>query len=252
MSGLSQRTSRATFWSAAGILARYAVQTVVTSVLARLLTPSDFGLLARLLVFVAVSSMLTDVGFGTALIQRPSVTANDETTVFLFSNCVGLLSAVILYSSAPSITHLPIKVEWWVSMETKIKSRKAKVQDEGSLEALSRCAEQKKFLLDNNRMLNSFLAALSQPRPSARLLATYGGYAWNGMRDFTLGESMLSEAVRVALRESAYRITLAKILITRGNFEAFNQQINALRAMHTGGRLNSSLHERPKSKEPHT
>ena len=82
MSGLSQRTSRATFWSAAGILARYAVQTVVTSVLARLLTPSDFGLLARLLVFVAVSSMLTDVGFGTALIQRPSVTANDETTVF--------------------------------------------------------------------------------------------------------------------------------------------------------------------------
>lgn len=103
MSGLSQRTSRATFWSAAEILARYGVQTVVTILLARLLTPSDFGLLAMLLVFVAVGSMLTDAGFGTALIQRPSVTANDETTVFLFSNCVGLLSAVILYFSAPSI-----------------------------------------------------------------------------------------------------------------------------------------------------
>lgn len=103
MPGLSQRTSRATFWSAAEILTRYGVQTIVTILLARLLTPADFGLLAMLLVFVALGSMLTDSGFGQALIQRSSITANDETTVFLFSNCVGLLSALILYFSAPAI-----------------------------------------------------------------------------------------------------------------------------------------------------
>ena len=100
-------------------------------------------------------------------------------------------------------------------METKIKSRKAKVQDEGSLEALSRCAEQKKCLLDNNRMLDTALATFSGLHSTARSLAICGGYACNETRVFTLGESIFADAVRIVSQGPADRITLAKMLIAQ-------------------------------------
>src|SRR5690348_13949811 len=98
-----QRTTRAALWSAIEIAARYGVQIVVMVVLARLLTPADFGLIAMLLVFTAVGSLLADSGFGTALIQRQNTTADDETTVFLFSVAISVLLAGVLWYSAPAI-----------------------------------------------------------------------------------------------------------------------------------------------------
>lgn len=94
MMPLAYRASRATWWSAMEIGARYGVQFVVTVVLARLLIPSDFGLLAMLLVFTALGSVLADAGFGTALIQRPAIQARDQTTVF----CINMAAAVALGS----------------------------------------------------------------------------------------------------------------------------------------------------------
>jgi len=103
MSIMHRRTAHAALWSGIEILARACSQIVVTLVLARLLTPNDFGLVAMLLVFTSLGGLLTDAGFGTALVQRPQVTADDETTVFWFGIVTGALVAVLLCLGADAI-----------------------------------------------------------------------------------------------------------------------------------------------------
>jgi O-antigen/teichoic acid export membrane protein len=103
MQSLTHRAAHATWWSALEIAARYGVQFGVMVVLARLLTPSDFGLIAMLLVFTSVAALLVDSGFGTALVQKQVTTDDDETTVFLFSTGASALVATALWFAAPAI-----------------------------------------------------------------------------------------------------------------------------------------------------
>lgn len=100
---LEKRAASAAWWSTLEILARYGVQFVVMVVLARLLAPGDFGLIAMLLIFTSIGILLVDSGFGSALIQRQTTTDDDETTVFIFTVSVGLVAAGILALCAPAI-----------------------------------------------------------------------------------------------------------------------------------------------------
>lgn len=100
---LEKRAASAAWWSTLEILARYGVQFLVMVVLARLLTPDDFGLIAMLLVFTSVGTLLVDSGFGAALVQRQHTTPDDETTVFIFTVGVGIVTAGILVLTAPAI-----------------------------------------------------------------------------------------------------------------------------------------------------
>jgi O-antigen/teichoic acid export membrane protein len=103
MPNLEARAASAAWWSTIEIFARYSVQLLVMVVLARLLTPEDFGLIAILLVFTSIGSLLVDSGFSSALVQRQHTTADDETTVFIFSTCIGMLAAAVLVLAAPTI-----------------------------------------------------------------------------------------------------------------------------------------------------
>lgn len=105
MSSIQKRAADAVWWSTIEISSRYGVQFVVMIVLARLLTPEDFGLIAMLLVFTSVGALLVDSGFGTALIQRQHSTIDDETTVFIFTTCVGIATACVLALAAPAIAN---------------------------------------------------------------------------------------------------------------------------------------------------
>lgn len=100
---LSQRAVSATWWSTLEIASRYSVQIIVTIVLARLLQPADFGLIAMLLVFTSIGAVLVDSGFGTALIQHQRPSADDETTVFIFAVVTSVVVAAVLWSAAPVI-----------------------------------------------------------------------------------------------------------------------------------------------------
>jgi len=100
---LMHRAAHATWWSALEITARYGVQFVVMVVLARLLTPSDFGLIAMLLVFTTVAALLVDAGFGTALVQKQDTSADDETTVFLSGLGLSIAVGGALWAAAPWI-----------------------------------------------------------------------------------------------------------------------------------------------------
>ncbi|PKG37969.1 lipopolysaccharide biosynthesis protein [Psychromonas sp. Urea-02u-13] len=72
--------------------------------LSRILSPSDFGLIAMLAIFLAVAQSLIDSGFSQALIQKSNkVTENDLSTVFYVNLVVSTLLYCLLYVAAPSI-----------------------------------------------------------------------------------------------------------------------------------------------------
>ena len=137
--------------------------------------------------------------------------------------------------------HLPLKAAWWDSMIAKLKARKPGVQDESSLAALTQCAHDGRCDLPKDRMVEAFLAALSHPKPSARLLATYGDYAWNVLGDHALGLSMSQDASAAAPNEPAYHITVARMLAAEGRYAEIAPQVKALRALDIGGRLNRDI-----------
>lgn len=137
--------------------------------------------------------------------------------------------------------HLPIKETWWSSMIAKLKAHDPGVQDESSLGALTQCAREGACKLSERRMVEAFGAALTHPQHSARLLATYGDYAWNVLGDRALGERVTAEAVKTAPDEPAYHITLTRMLAAQGRYQEANQQIRALETLNIGGRLGDSI-----------
>lgn len=87
----------ATFWSAGDIVLRQGVQFGATLILARLLTPTDFGVLAMVLVFTSIASVIADAGLSLALVQRQDTDHVDESSVFWFNLCVGTGLAACLF-----------------------------------------------------------------------------------------------------------------------------------------------------------
>jgi hypothetical protein len=144
--------------------------------------------------------------------------------------------------------HLPLKDSWWDSMIEKLRRHKPGVQDESSLSALTDCMHRGECRLPKDRMSAAFLAAISHPQPSPRLSAMYGDFAWNILGDRTLGESMLQSAVKSSPSETAYRITLIRMLAAQGEVDQARQELRQLQSLNIGGRLDdnlSNLHELP-------
>jgi hypothetical protein len=139
--------------------------------------------------------------------------------------------------------HLPLKDAWWESMIAKLKARKPGVQDESSLAALTQCDREGHCDLPKHQMVDAFQAALSHPDPSARLLATYGDYAWNVLHDHMLGERMIQQAVAGAPREPAYQITLIRMLIAQDRTTEAHAALKRLQALNIGGSLDHALAE---------
>ena len=98
---MKRRALIATLWSASDALSRQGLQFVTTLVLARLLTPTDFGVVAMLAVFVGIASILADGGFSVALIQRQDADHDDESTVFWCNLALGAVLALLLAGMGP-------------------------------------------------------------------------------------------------------------------------------------------------------
>lgn len=99
--GARPRAVTATLWSAADALGRQAVQLLTAVVLARLLSPDEFGTVALLALVLGVASVLADAGFSTALVQRPAITAQHETGAFVVVVGLGLVVTTLLEVLSP-------------------------------------------------------------------------------------------------------------------------------------------------------
>lgn len=101
-------------WSFVGSMTNKAIQFVVSMILARLLTPADYGLIGMLGFFIGIATTFIDSGFSSALIQYKDRQNKDYCTVFYVNLGMSLLMYGILYISAPYIAvfyNQPILVE---------------------------------------------------------------------------------------------------------------------------------------------
>lgn len=101
-----QRVFIATLWSGGDIVLRQGMQFFATMILARLLLPADFGVMAMLSLFVGVAYVLMDGGFSVALIQRRDINLVDESTVFWCNLGIGALLTFLMFAAAPLIADL--------------------------------------------------------------------------------------------------------------------------------------------------
>jgi O-antigen/teichoic acid export membrane protein len=94
--GLRQKTTHGVAWTTVDAVGSRLITTIVFVLLARLLEPADFGLLALSLVFVAFARLLVDQGFSAAIVQRAELTKGHLDTAFWTSIVAGLFMAALL------------------------------------------------------------------------------------------------------------------------------------------------------------
>jgi len=92
-----QTTRTALVWSTAETFGGQGIQLVVYIILARLLSPAEFGLTAMLAVFFSIGQMLADSGFSNALIQKKDADELDQSTVFYFNLVIGITLSGLLF-----------------------------------------------------------------------------------------------------------------------------------------------------------
>ena len=108
---LKNKTKKGLAWSMIERFATQGVQFLFGIILARLLSPDDYGVIAMPLVFLAIAQCIIDSGFSTALIRKPELTEDDLSTAFYFNIGIGILCYAVLFFSSPLIAdfyHTPI------------------------------------------------------------------------------------------------------------------------------------------------
>ena len=101
MASLKQKTISGIGWSAVGGFFLQVMQFVILVVLARLLSPEDFGLLGMVLVFTGIATLFSELGFGAALVQKTELEERHLSSVFWLNLAVGLILTILVYMSAP-------------------------------------------------------------------------------------------------------------------------------------------------------
>ena len=101
--GLRQKAASSMFWTAVQRYSMTLVTFIADVVLARLLTPYDFGCIGMLAIFMIVAETLIDGGFGAALIQRKNPTQEDYSTIFFWNLGMAVFLYCILFICAPFI-----------------------------------------------------------------------------------------------------------------------------------------------------
>lgn len=100
---LRQKAKKGLYWKFFDTFANQGMQFVVGIVMARLLTPSDYGLTALPAIFIGIAGSLIDSGFALALIRKPDLSEKDLSTSFYYSFLMGVLMYFFLFILAPWI-----------------------------------------------------------------------------------------------------------------------------------------------------
>ena len=101
---LKKQSIQGVIWTSIQQFGSQGISFIVSILLARLLSPSEFGLVAMILVFISISETILDSGLSQSLIRTVDPDTSDYSTVFYFNLVVSLLLYGILYLSAPFIS----------------------------------------------------------------------------------------------------------------------------------------------------
>ena len=100
---LKQKATSGVLWTALQKYSTMLIQFVSGIILARLLTPYDYGCIGMLMIFMLLAESFIDGGFGSALIQKKNPTQTDYSTIFFWNMGLSVVLYAVLYLSAPFI-----------------------------------------------------------------------------------------------------------------------------------------------------
>jgi O-antigen/teichoic acid export membrane protein len=103
---LANRAARGVLVTMSGQALRIAVQVLSVAILARLLSPVDYGLLAMVAAVIGVADIFRDFGLSTAAIQARTLSTNQRNNLFWINTAIGLLLSILVWISAPLIAEL--------------------------------------------------------------------------------------------------------------------------------------------------
>ncbi len=100
---LKQKAVSGVIWTALQKYSTMLIQFISGIILARLLTPYDYGCIGMLMIFMLLAESFIDGGFGSALIQKKQPTQTDYSTIFFWNMGLSAVLYAVLYMSAPTI-----------------------------------------------------------------------------------------------------------------------------------------------------
>lgn len=100
---LKDKTVRGVGWSAADAFLGHGVTFLVGLLLARLLSPDEYGLIGIVTIFTTILAGFVDCGFANSLIRKPNVSDEDYNTMFIVNMVMSVVLGFLLYLSAPAI-----------------------------------------------------------------------------------------------------------------------------------------------------
>lgn len=113
MANIKEQTLTGVKWGTIDKFSSTAIQFLIGIVLARLLSPEDFGTVGLLSIFFAISNVFADGGFYTAVIRKKELSFSDCCTVFYYNLVVNIICYIVLFFCAPLIAdffHMPILI----------------------------------------------------------------------------------------------------------------------------------------------
>lgn len=102
-SSLKKKILNGIFWSAIDKFSSQSISFLISIVIARLLTPRDYGLVAMVGIFISIAQAFVDGGLSSAIVRKKNRTAADLSTAFYANVIIGVLCYVILFLMAPYI-----------------------------------------------------------------------------------------------------------------------------------------------------
>lgn len=100
---LKDKAIKGTLWSAADAFLGQGVTFIVGIILARLLSPEEYGLIGIVLIFTVILSGIVDSGFSNALIRKKDTTNDDYNTMFITNFAISIVMFLLLFFIAPYI-----------------------------------------------------------------------------------------------------------------------------------------------------
>lgn len=94
---LKNKAIKGVGWSFVDNIANSGITFLVGLILARLLSPSEYGIMAMITIFIAISNSIIDSGFSNALIRKVEIKRIDYNTAFLFNLVISFFLYIVLF-----------------------------------------------------------------------------------------------------------------------------------------------------------
>jgi O-antigen/teichoic acid export membrane protein len=106
MSDLKNRAARGVKWTAVNSIANIILSPIVLTIMARILTPFEFGKIAIVTIVIGFSKKIASMGFAHAIIQADSIDDGDLSSVFWFEQFLGIFVFIVVWVLSPIIAGL--------------------------------------------------------------------------------------------------------------------------------------------------